>query len=108
MKFVKITIIAVVIGLAASLLPKIGSAADVSVGLSFGVPFPAVAVYPAVPHPQPVAVVPVPAPAAYYPAYHHYHHHAYGHGPSYRHYQDQGYWGRGYGNIWNRHHHDRR
>ncbi|MEN6622566.1 MAG: hypothetical protein ABFD50_13570 [Smithella sp.] len=106
MKFVKVIIFLAAFIMAAGFLPKAGSAADVSVGLSFGMPFPAVAVYPAVPHPPPVAVVP--APAAYYPAYQHYNRHEYGYKPCYRHHQGHGYWGRGYGNAWDRHNHDRR
>jgi hypothetical protein len=45
----QIMIIVAMFGLATGLLPKTSSAADVSVGLSFGVPFPAVVVYPAAP-----------------------------------------------------------
>ncbi len=106
MKFIKVTIFVAVLGLASSLLPKTGSAADVSVGFSFGMPVSAVAVYPAVPHAPPVAAAPVFAPAAFYPAayYHHpYHRHAYGYRTHFRHHQGHGYRGRGCRNGWNRH-----
>ncbi|OPY17437.1 MAG: hypothetical protein A4E74_01265 [Syntrophus sp. PtaB.Bin075] len=102
MKFVKLMIIVAMFGLATGFLPKTSSAADVSVGLSFGIPFPAVVVYPAAPPPPPVVVYSPPPPpaAAYYPAYYQrrpYHRHAYANGPYSKHYRGHGYRVKGHG-----------
>lgn len=106
MRLVKVIIITAMLGLAIGFLPKAGFAHDVSVGISFGIPFPlpVVEVYPALPSPPP------PPPLAYYPApiYPRY---SYVYGPYYRYYRDHGCRGREHG-YYNRgerryrHHHD--